>query len=393
MGSALDAWTNDLMGSRNDKQTPSSCNQGPSPTKFLQHLAGQVQLLACLKWLGEFQITAIIPLEGSISALDVAALCGVPDRDLYRVVRMAATAGFLHEPQPGRIAHTALSSAFVTRFSLQDASMFLAENAAPTALHMATAQPHHDHPGSESAYAVASNTSTPFHSAIADEERLQRQYSAYRKCSEDAEDSVPQVLLRLNWRSMGSACVVDACAQSTDLADALAENFPSLRFIVQTPTEGDCLNGPAACSERITMQRKTPNGQQLVKDALVYIIRIPTLGPAPYPQLRSELKAHLPILRGNPSATLIVAPPLLPEPGSVDPSVESLARLRDLSNLQFTSECKMELSELITVINSVRDDSGRLVAANMLRFRSGATSAVSVKYEYEYDMNNFYNMA
>lgn len=147
---------------------------------------------------------------------EVAELAGVPERDLCRVVRMAATSGFLHEPQPGRVAHTDLSAGFVTKFSLQDASMFLAENAAPTALHMTTAQPHRGGPGSDSAYAAASNTSTPFHAVIANEERLQRQYSAYRKCSEYVEDNFSQVLCRLNWYSMGDACIVDVSGSSTE---------------------------------------------------------------------------------------------------------------------------------------------------------------------------------
>lgn len=174
---------------------------------------------------------------------------------------------------------------------------------------------------------------------------------------------------------------------------ALAEKFSSLRFVVQLPApdasfdeylaSSSELLGPA--KDRITMQRKTTPGLQTVQDASVYLLRFTTLGSAPYSQLRTELKAHLPLLRIAPSTTLIVAPPLLPEPGSVDPSVESLARLRDLFNLQLTNECEMELSELIAVINSVNDESGRLVVANLLHFRTGATSAVCVKYEYNND--------
>ena len=154
---------------------------------------------------------ACIPLSGSIPAKDVADLAGVPESQLCRVVRMTATAGFLHEPRPGHIAHTALSAPFVTNLSFLDATMFLAETAAPTALHMATTtqrQGNLESP-SDSAYSITFNTPQPFQVVCAERTRLQRQWSAYRRCVGDMDDSVSELLGRLNWRSLGSACIVD----------------------------------------------------------------------------------------------------------------------------------------------------------------------------------------
>ena len=171
----------------------------------------QNQLLACLDWLSEFQVLACIPLSGSIAAKDVADLTGVPETQLCRVVRMTATAGFLHEPRPGQIAHTALSAPFVTNLSYLDATKFLAETAAPTALHMTTATQRHGHleSPSDSAYSIAFNTSQPFQSACVERTKLQRQWSAYRRCAGDKDDGLTELLGRLNWRSLGSAYIVD----------------------------------------------------------------------------------------------------------------------------------------------------------------------------------------
>jgi hypothetical protein len=55
---------------------------------------------------------------------------------ICRIVRMSMTAGFLREPQPGYMAHSALSAAFVTNPSYFDAMMFLARIATPAALKM-----------------------------------------------------------------------------------------------------------------------------------------------------------------------------------------------------------------------------------------------------------------
>lgn len=170
----------------------------------------QNQLLACLQWLGEFQVLAYVPLSGTVPAKDVADLAGVPETQLCRIVRMTATAGFLHEPQPGHIAHTALSAPFVTKLSYLDAAMFLAETAAPIALQMAAATQRHgdsNHP-SESAYTLAFNTSQTFQSACEQRTKLQRQWSAYLRCA-DTGDSFTELLSRLDWRSLGNACIVD----------------------------------------------------------------------------------------------------------------------------------------------------------------------------------------
>lgn len=173
----------------------------------------QVQMLACLRWLGEFQVLALIPLQGVILASDVAELAGVPKTQLARVVRMAATAGFLREPHSGYLAHTALSADFVTTFSLLDATMFLAESAGPTALQMAAATH-----VSESAYSIALNTREPFRAACKAQGRLQRQWAAYQQCANTADESLADVLGGLNWGSLGNATIVHVSIHAVVLA-------------------------------------------------------------------------------------------------------------------------------------------------------------------------------
>ncbi len=130
---------------------------------------------------------------------------------------MTATAGFLHEPQPSYVAHTVLSAKFVTELSFFDATMFLAERAAPTAMHMTSATQatqRHGHPdtnndGGGSAYSIAFNTTQPFESACMEQPRLQRQYAAYSQYTGSTTDGFVELLSRLNWRSLGNARVVE----------------------------------------------------------------------------------------------------------------------------------------------------------------------------------------
>jgi hypothetical protein len=168
---------------------------------------------------------------------------------------------------------------------------------------------------------------------------------------------------------------------------ALAEMYPALHFIVQMIEPAQNSNGTVGAgkaedvSGRITVQKRMPAAVQVVKDAAVYILRLTTPSPSPPAQILAELSAHLGVLRANALATLILAPPLLPEPGTVDPDVEAMARLRDLSRLQLTNECGLELDELIEMINSVHDSRGRLVVVNKLRSRNSATVALGVRYQ------------
>ena len=174
--------------------------------------SSQNQLLACLQWLGEFQVLACIPLNSSVPFKDVADLAGVPETQLSRVVRMTATTGFLLEPQLGHVAHSPLSAPFVTKPSYLDAAMFLSETAAPTALQMATATQRfgHSQRPNESAYNVAFNTSGTFASAYDQRPKLQRQWPAYlRYGTGDVDASVTDILTRLDWLSLGNAFVVE----------------------------------------------------------------------------------------------------------------------------------------------------------------------------------------
>ncbi|KFY27884.1 hypothetical protein V491_00709 [Pseudogymnoascus sp. VKM F-3775] len=369
------------------------------PADFIQHLACQNQLLACLQWLGEFQVLACIPLSGSIPAKDVADVVGVPEMQLCRIVRMTATAGFLYEPQSGHIAHTALSAPFVTKLSYLDAIMFLAETAAPAALQMAAATQHHRHSDRpfETAYNLAFNTSQTFQSACKQRMKLQRQWSAYSRCSGDLDDSVTEFLSRLDWPSLGNACIVDVGAHSTAAAMALSELYPALHFIVQM-SEPASTNGTVSLrkeeelSRRITVQKRTLGAPQMVKNAAVYILHLPllSLGESSVLSARivAELRPHLSVLRANTSATLVLAPRLLPQPETVDPDVEAMARLHDLSRLQLTNERDMEMEELEEIVNSIHDSMGRLNVAIKLRSRNSASVALAVKYQAYADMHH-----
>lgn len=140
-------------------------------------------------------------------------------------------------------------------------------------------------------------------------------------------------------------------------------------------------------SARIVVQERAFRGLQTVKDAAVYIYRVPALSTVMLSQplatsILGELRAHLDVLRANITATLLVLmPSLVPELGNADPNVETKARLWDLFRLQLANEGEMEMAELVEIISNVQDSMGSLVVVNKLRSRDGATTALAMRYQ------------
>ncbi|RAH69270.1 trypacidin cluster transcriptional coactivator tpcD [Aspergillus aculeatinus CBS 121060] len=351
------------------------------PTDLLQNLAGQVQLLACIQWLGDSQVPACIPLDGTALIKDVSSLIGVPESQLSRVIRMATTGGFLQEPQPGHVSHSEVSAAFVTRPSYLDAAMFLAETAAPAALTKETGiKQNSDSDGRKdespglSSFAAAREAQLP---------RLQRQWQAYlRYGTGHVCDTATDVLTCLEGiRMANESAVVEVGARSTERAIALATQYPSLRFTVQLQSSRhDRLR---TSNPRITIAHRQPGSPQPILNAALYILNFPIPVPGSSPALVAthlsvELRAHLPALRLNRSATLVV---IAPSTSDSDEGIR-LTRIRDLSLLQLARQRELGLSEVINLLNGVSDGEGRLVLVNQVRSvgKYGVT-ALEVKYQ------------
>ncbi|KAI0539698.1 hypothetical protein GGR58DRAFT_463806 [Xylaria digitata] len=378
------------------------------PTDFIQQIASQCQTLACLRWLGDFQILPCIPLSESASIKDIADLTGVSEMQLSRIVRTTAMAGFLREPMPGLVAHTELSARFITKQSFLDAVMFLAETGTPVALKTSVATRLQGRLGTIDAttpYTVAFNTSRGFQVACEQSKKLRRQWLAFSRCVVNAKDDFTETLGQLDWFRTRDARIVDVRASSSEAVVALAELWPKPQFIVQmrepassagaivgtgrsgsfNHMETDHLGG---LSSRISFQRRSPGSPQNVKDATVYMFRVPTddLGFLGYPQVGDlqilpELWTHLSILKANRAAAFILLVQVLPDPGSVDADIEETARLRDLWKMQLVNRHEIQVDELTEMINGVNDGLGWLAVVNKLESRSSATAAFVVKYE------------
>lgn len=143
------------------------------------------------------------------------------------------------------------------------------------------------------------------------------------------------------------------------------------------------ITGDAEISGRISSRKRASGTPQTVQPAAVYLIRLSH--PNPLVPIRSritiELRAHLGVLEANRSALLILMVQTLPDPGVVDEHTERMARLRDLALLQLVNSGGPLEEELMSVVDGVRDDNGRLAVVKKLRCLTSAEVAVGIKYQ------------
>jgi hypothetical protein len=139
------------------------------------------------------------------------------------------------------------------------------------------------------------------------------------------------------------------------------------------------------------LQRRFVSQPQNIRNAALYVLHWAyLLSPPPAKshvatlkaELTAELQAHLSIMRENRTTTLVVAMPLLPDAGSVDASVEAVARAHDLALLQLANSTMLQVGEMVDLIQSVEGGGGRLVVVS--RAKAWATNevvALGVKFQ------------
>jgi hypothetical protein len=170
-------------------------------------------------------------------------------------------------------------------------------------------------------------------------------------------------------------------AQSTERVITLANQYPSLHFTVQL--QSDKYDKCRTPNPRITISHRQPGSPQPILNAAVYILNFPFPAPGSpctsfATQVTAELRAHLPALKLNRSATLVLTAP------SLSDSAEgvTLTRIHNLSLQQLAMQPQLGKSEVLDLLNGVNDGEGRLALVNQVR-SVGKYGVVALEVKYQ----------
>ncbi|KAI1427081.1 S-adenosyl-L-methionine-dependent methyltransferase [Xylaria sp. FL1777] len=321
----------------------------------------------------EFNIPALIPLEGAISLSELAAKAGLLEDKLARIVRYAITNFIFCEPQPNYIAHTALSAAlardpqFATYLRLCLVDLAPVNVALPRALRM--------WPESESVTEcgvnAAFNTNEPFFKWLSRDATRQARFdqgmvgfstgdggAAGRSSNTDIAAYPWGTALPAN------AVVVDVGGGSGHVSKALAQIFPSFRITVQDRPEvvAAAVRGTSNPSN-LTYQAHSFFEQQPLVGADVYFLR-QVIHDWPGPEAVSILRALTPALK--PGARVLVSEYVVPSPAELgEPSrVLEAKRIRQMD---------LQMMAVLNAKERTKDELVSLFTAADSRFRFNAT--------------------
>lgn len=158
------------------------------------------------------------PLGDSISYEELATAANVPESQLRSIARMAMTSNVLCETADKRIAHTAASAMFVNDPDMMNWARFMCGASVPTASSMVEATERW--PGSqqktETAYNVAFKHELPFFDHLAQDSKLNKQFSGYMKSVTGGEGTdLTHLVQGFPWETLpDDSLVIDVSRQA-----------------------------------------------------------------------------------------------------------------------------------------------------------------------------------
>ncbi|KAJ4422984.1 hypothetical protein N0V82_002378 [Gnomoniopsis sp. IMI 355080] len=361
------------------------------PAEHLSWLSCQYQIITAIHWLCHFEVLSALPMHGVVKYTHVSSICNVPVRQLESMARMAMASNFLCEPEPGRVAHSALSRYFAVNHAFPGWIRFMTGYYMPCAAKSISAtekwgETTNKH---QTASNLAMDTTLSSFDFITQSKDLGRLFSGYMKgVHAGIATNVSQVVEDYSWASIGNGLVVHVDGSPGHVAIALAKAHPSLRFVVQDAAEtlrmsrGMMAGQPAQLRNRIQTKVHSRFETQPILDADVYILRM-TLHNYSDDEAVRILNALLPALKGNPAARLLIIETVLSQsPGMAgNPRDEAMERYRDLVMLQVFSAKERNLQEFEKLLADASDSEGKIIIKSVRKSPGATISTMEVAYE------------
>ncbi|GAB7347679.1 hypothetical protein MBLNU459_g5246t1 [Dothideomycetes sp. NU459] len=353
-----------------------------------------------LRWLYHFRIPQAVPLQGSIAVAELADKCKVEQRRLIRVLRHAMTNHWFCEPEPGRVAHSAMSSLIVTDDRIYGQIGYQTEVVFPSAAKVveATERFGSSESHSNAAFNVAWDTEMQSMKWAMEDPVKAGWFAGLMKTYQQSSPfRMDHVVNGYDWKGLGAGLLVDvsatfpfrpdshekalnilieACYQvggnTGGVSIAIAQVAPDLKFIVQDQA-GPVAKGeadlPASLKDRVSFHAHdffTPNP---VKEADAFLLRF-ILHDWPDEDALTILRGISSVMK--PKTKLIIADSVVPPPGKLSYLQEKHLRTIDLTMLTMMNAMEREIADWEALISKA-DPSLRI-----LRIEAPKDSALSI---------------
>ncbi|GKZ60306.1 hypothetical protein AnigIFM60653_008906 [Aspergillus niger] len=335
------------------------------PGNVLTQLTVDLQVISAVRWLLHFEIFSLVPLEGSISYHELSSVANVPENLLRSHIRLAMTCHLFQESGPiGMVAHSSVSRQLASDPSLVSWGQYFANSVFPTATKNVNATA--AWPGSkelnETAHNLAFDHQGSFFDYVSQDPARTVEFANSMKAVSTTSFFDPCHLCKsFDWSSLGDGVVVDMGGSTGHVSIALAESFPSLRFVVQDLP--DVVSNsikrleerqlPLSVTTRIQFQGHSLFDMQPVKGAAVYLLR-QILHDWPDRKAVQILRSIVPAL--GPRSKIFIADIVLPKAGSIPATEEQVMRCNDLLLHQFTNTLERTLEDWQAIVSRVSDN-------------------------------------
>ncbi|XRM40486.1 hypothetical protein ABZX51_003804 [Aspergillus tubingensis] len=334
------------------------------PGDVLTNLTVDLQFICAVRWLLHFKIHTFVPQDGTISYQELSHMANVPEKLLRSYLRLVMTGHLFQEyGTTGMVGHSPVSRKLAGDPTLDYWGQYFAETVFPTAAKNvdATATWPDSNKLNETAHNLAFNHHGSFFDYISqDPARTVEFANSMRAVSTTNLFDTSHLCKSFDWSSLGDGVVVDIGGSTGHVSVSLAENFPSLRFVVQDRPEV-VLNSiqrleerelPLSVTTRIRFQGHSLFHLQPVKGAAVYLLR-QILHDWPDQEAVQILRNILPAL--EPKSRIFIADIVLPETGSIPATQERVMRCNDLLLHQFTNTLERTLKDWLAIVRQVND--------------------------------------
>ncbi|KAI8963491.1 putative O-methyltransferase [Daldinia sp. FL1419] len=225
-----------------------------------------------------FKLFTIVPLEGTISVSDMAAVAKMDGDRLGRIMKLLATQRCFREVDEDVFEHTSLS-AFIARnkdiessMALQADEMFEAVSMSATAIESAPYTSDISH----TAFTMRFG-SPPYQWYTANSKRSARFASAMAGLVQMNQDTT-EIRDNFPWANLSNKTIVDVGGGSGHTSIYLATQFPDLKFIVQDINPTMLSEGPKrrefeSVGERISFMQYDFLQPQQIHNAGIFLLR------------------------------------------------------------------------------------------------------------------------